>query len=623
MQAWESARSGDRAAFEQALGSQQDYLLYPYLKYEDLRHRRARVAEAEMSAFLETHDDWAFAAGLKTAWLRTLGKRNRWDAILQFGGASSDAEVRCFHATARIKLGDTSGLLNEARQLWTAGKSQPDACDPVFAWLQKHNGISSGLAWQRIRLAMEAREPRLTRYLTRFLDEPDRIWADRWYRQDRGGYRQLARAAQWDDSQQARDIASYGIRRLARSDPDLAWKTWLALEQSLGWSADDRGELHRELALWSAVDGAEDTPQRMAAVAETYRDGRLMEWWARYAVGQADWSTVRAVVEAMPEDQQDDSRWRFWLAWSNRQLGQTEPARVALESLALEANYHGFLAADMLDLPYSICPEEPTVSAPQLAALETEPGVARALELRRVDLGNWARREWQGVMKNQDRDGLRTGAALATREDWPDMAIFALGNSGDLRWYEWRFPTTYSNLVGPAAERYRLDPSWVQGLMRSESALAEDAISSAGARGLMQVTPATARQLASKHPFEYHGRAQLLQPEDNIQFGTAYLRDLLDRFGESPVLAAAAYNAGPHAVERWLSEDPVTNPAVWIETLPYFETRDYIPRVLAFTALYDWRLNGEVTRLSSRMPPISGASAADLKSTDVVCKVSP
>ena len=162
--------------------------------------------------------------------------------------------------------------------------------------------------------------------------------------------------------------------------------------------------------------------------------------------------------------------------------------------------------------------------------------------------------------------------------------------------------------------------------MRSESAMAEDAISSAGARGLMQVTPDTARQLSRRHNIKYKGREQLLQAEDNIEFGTAYLRDLLDRYGENPVLASGAYNTGPQAVDRWLEPPKAQDPAIWVETLPYFETRDYIPRVLAFTAIYDWRLQQPVTRISSRMPALEsgnmGGSPQMAETTEVVCRAS-
>ena len=622
-EAWSAAREGRRDAFTSLLPAVEGYLLYPYLQYEDLRHRRASVPEAEMAAFLATHRDWAFADGLETAWLRTLGKRGEWAAVLRYGSESTDTEVRCHLAHARIRNGRTEGLLAEARTLWAVGKSQPDACDPVFDWLRSQDGITSSLAWERISRAMEARERRLTRYLARYLDADDRVWADRWYEQDRGGYRRLAGARDWLDTEQARLIVDYGLRRLARNDADAAWKAFQSVRETFSWSDAERGGILAELALWSAVERAPDTAQRMAAVPPDYRDARLYEWWARFAIAAGDWQQLADVLAAMPAEHRDDARWRYWSARALLETDAKAEGSERMDELAGEANFYGFLAADALNLPYSICPLEPQVDAAAVERLAIRPEFARAVELRRVGLPSWARREWNRAARGLDRSGLRIAAALATREEWPDRAIAALGNSGDLRWYEWRFPQPYRELVDGQAQRLGLDSAWVMGLMRSESALAADAVSPAGARGLMQLTPGTARQLARKHGLTYHGTQQLMQADDNILFGTTYLRDLLDRFEQNPVLAAAAYNAGPRAVDRWLADGHPVDAVAWIESLPYFETRDYVPRVLAFTTLYDWRLERPVTRVSARMPTLGSAAstAATGPFAQVVCRV--
>lgn len=600
--AWRAAAQGDRAVFEQLKPGLRDYLLYPYLQYEDFRHRRTRIDAMTMKDFLQRHRDWAFTPALEMAWLRSLGARARWDELLLHAPGSEDTHVRCYLARARIERGQTAGLLEEARSLWTVGQSQPDACDAVFNWLRKQGGIDSSLAWERIRRAMDARQPRLTLYLKRYLDESDRIWADRWYQQDRGGYRRLNQAADWPDAEQARDITDYGLRRLARSDSDRAWRFFQTLESHVGWTADSRAAISREIALWSAVEGADETALRMGRVPQSYRDGRLLEWQLRYELARENWENVIAAYAAMASEQKDDARWRYWEARAREHSGDVDEARKSLQKLAGEANYYGFLAADRLNLPYAICPEDPVTEPAEVKALRHERGFQRALELRQAGIANWSRSEWQLAANRLDRKGLRIAAALAVEENWPDMAIIALGNSGDLRWYEWRFPLMYEPLVGSAARERNLDPSWVLGLMRSESAMAEDALSPAGARGLMQVMPQTARKLAQRHNIRYAGQQQLMQAEDNIVFGTTYLRELLDRFAGNPVLVSGAYNAGPNTVDRWLDDRLTDDPAIWVESLPYFETRDYIPRVLAFSTIYDWRLQRPVTRISSRMP---------------------
>lgn len=623
-QAWQTAARGDRRRFEQMMPGLRDYLLYPYLRYEDLRHRRAHVAAGDMAAFLAEHEDWAFAGGLRRSWLRTLGAQGRWDDLLAYAGSSEDTEVRCHVAHARILRGDTEGLLQTARTLWTAGRSQPDACDAVFRWLQGQGGITPGLAWERIRLAMEARQPKLILYLARFLAEGERDWVDRWYQQDRDGYRRLDQARGWPDTDKRRDIVDYGLRRLARSDPDHAWRIYRDLEAQMGWDEDARGRILGEVALWSAVAGLQDTPLRMRAVPATVRGDRLLEWWARHDLARGTWADLLQTIDQMSAQAASDSRWRYWKARALLETGDTAQGEALMAALAAEASYYGFLAADRLALPYSICPEAPAVSEPELDALARRAGFERALELNRAGVANWARAEWVMAARTLDREGLRAAAALAVRWDWPQMAILALGDSGDLRWYEWRFPLGYVPLVEASAAPLQLDQSWVMGLMRSESALAEDAVSAAGARGLMQVTPGTATQLARRHGLTYTDAAQLLQAEDNVRFGTAYLRELLDRYRGNTVLATGAYNAGPNAVDRWLRERPTSEPAIWIETLPYFETRDYIPRVLAFTTLYDWRMQRPVGRVTSRMPAFdSSGGSGTMRTTEtaeVVCR---
>jgi soluble lytic murein transglycosylase len=240
--------------------------------------------------------------------------------------------------------------------------------------------------------------------------------------------------------------------------------------------------------------------------------------------------------------------------------------------------------------------------------------------LQAVGLDNWALAEWGGATKRLPPEQLKVAAALAMQEGWNDRAIYALGSSGELQFYDWRFPILWRERVEAEATRHDIDPAWVLGVMRSESAMTEAARSSAGALGLMQVLPTTARQISKQHGLAYKGQSQLLDGDENIRFGAVYLRELLDRFGQNPVLVSGAYNAGPNAVNRWLASRKLDDPQVWVETLPYYETRDYIPRVLAFTTIYDWRLHNTVRRVSSRMPRIESGTIANVVTTEVVCQ---
>ncbi len=606
--AWQAAARGPRAEFDRLRPGLSGYVLYPYLQYEDLRYRRAVAPADEVAAFVAGHRDWAFTAGLETAWLQALGERRRWDDLYRYGAGHTDDEVRCHFARARLETGRTEGLEADVQALWAVGHSQEDACDPVFAWLRSNGGITPELAWFRVRLAMEERNPRLTLYLARYLSGAERTWLERWQREDREGYTRLDRARSWPDGPQARDITRFGLARLARSDPDRAWLLFERLDGHIDWGVPGRGELMAELALWSAVGYEPETAHRMRQVPEAARSDRLLEWWARNGLATGEWADVILSVAAMSDEARSSERWRYWDARARLQMGDPDYAHTLLEGLATEASYYGFLAADLLKRPYAICPHDAGVDPAALARFRQEPVIHRIMELSEAGLDRWSRSEWQLMTRRAPAEDLRLAAALATEQGWPDRAIFALANSGDWRWYDWRFPLSYAPLVTEHATSRRLDVSWVMGLMRSESAMAVDAVSPAGARGLMQVMPGTADQIARRHRYTRSGNEQLMRAEDNIVFGTTFLRELMDRFGDNPVLVSGAYNAGPGAVQRWLDQLPGGDPTVWVEILPYHETRDYIPRVLAFTTIYDWRLEQPVRRLTSRMPPVDSGT---------------
>jgi soluble lytic murein transglycosylase len=619
-QAWKAAATGDRDTFDRLRPGLQAYILYPYLQYEDYRHRRSSTPADEMTSFLDGHADWAFTAGLRNAWLYSLGSQRRWETLAQVAGEVRETRLRCQLAHARIELGDTDELLAEVQNLWAAPHSQPDECDPAFEWLARNDGITRALAWDRIRRAMGADNWRLTRYLERYVPEGERIWVQRWRDQARARYRKVDEAAQWVDGDQSRVIAAASLKKLARADADHAMRAYRKLEGHFGWSELDRADILREIGLYAAVDLSDDALAFMATLPPASLDGQLLEWWARAAIAAQDWVLLEQVTGRMPQELADDAQWRYWRAQALRETGDPAASLAELERLSTRTTYYGFLAADELDLPYTICPDE-TPGQAEAARVRATPRFARALELRAVGLDDWAVREWDLAQRSLAPEELRAVAALAWEEAWYDRAIFALGNSGDLRLYEWRFPTPWADVVAREAAKQQLDQSLVFGVMRSESALAERAQSAAGALGLMQVMPGTARQMSRRHGLAYSGSAQLRQAEPNITFGTTYMRELLDRFEQNPALAAGAYNAGPEAVERWLRDRPRYDTLSWIETIPYYETRDYIPRVLAFTVIYDWRLGNPVKRVSSRLPSLGANAPVTDRTAGIVCPV--
>ncbi len=622
--AWDAARHGDHNTFNRIRQSLRAYELYPYLQYEDFRHRRSSVAADEIATFLDDHEGWAFTTGLRRAWLKSVAKRGRWAELLKYSEGVTGTVLRCQRAQAQIILQRDSGLLSEAQNLWTVGQSQPKECDPVFAWLVKKNGVTVRLAWERIRLAFEAGNPRLSIYLARYLPAHERRWLEEWQRQSRSGYAALEHMRRLPDNETTRMIAATSLRRLALRDAAAAPKKFQLLDSHFGWTGLDRSVLLRDIALRSAVALDKDTVANMQRVPVAYRDSQLLEWWSRFLLSVGDWPGLVSVIGQMPDETRNKDRWRYWLAQAELRAGPaagltSTAASEALQNLAGQASYYGFLAADELGEPYNICPLEPAVDSQEVARIGSLSGFRRALELRKAGLDSWASQEWSLAIADLPPPDLKVAAALAQSKGWYDRAIFALGNSGDRQFYAWRFPLLWQDEIRLGASAHNLDPAWVYGTIRTESAMAVNARSPANALGLMQVTPATGKRVAKKHGIAWTGSGSLQTVEGNLPVGMAYLGDLLQEYRHNPVLVSGAYNAGPNVVKRWLKDRPASEAAIWIETLPYFETRDYIPRVLAFTTIYDWRMGGSVKRISSRMPHIDSGNIAFKGSAGVVC----
>lgn len=597
-QGWAAAARGDRQRVREVIEALDGYVLVPYLQFELHRQRVTAVEPEAMLEFLAKHADWSFAPALETRWLRQLGEGRRWELLLAHGGDSRDTRVRCYVARAGIETGRTEGVMEAARELWLVPHSQPGVCDPAFSWWRRNDGLTHAVAWERFVLAVEAGEIGLASYLRRYLDEQDRLWADRWIELARRPVAGFAAARQWPDHPHARSMLAFHLAAEASRNWERVDTVWQTLARRFAFSDDQVARVTRQTALFRAV--ALDAGALEAIDRLEQRDQQILEWRLRVALARGDWMQVLASVEAMSLDERTRSRWRYWQARALAALNRLD-AGLHYAALAAEANYYGFLAADRLGEGYPLCTEPLTADESIQRRLLADAEVERALELYHVDLLWHARRTWSQALSRLSEEELRQVALLAADNGWYERAIFALGNAGAMRTYLWRFPVIERERVAANARRYGVDAGWVYGLMRAESAMQADAVSPAGARGLLQLMPDTARAVARRNGLHYGGPAELLDPAINIPLGVAHLGELQARFDGDPLRVAAAYNAGIGATERWQRERPRTDPDIWIETLPYYETRDYVSRVLAFATVYDWQLNGKPLSLAARM----------------------
>ena len=342
----------------------------------------------------------------------------------------------------------------------------------------------------------------------------------------------------------------------------------------------------------------------LLAVPDEAVDTEVREWRARTAIANGLWDILLSHIHAMPPAEAQREEWRYWEARAYQEIGATLKASDRFARLAKERDYHGFLAADELAWPYEMDNRPLELETADIEALAQRPGFLRARELYRAEMWVEARREWHHAIKDLTPDQIRQAAALAHHWGWHDRAILTVARAKSYDDLVLRFPLAHKEQVDKHAASNELDSGHVFAVIRQESAFNPDAYSSAGARGLMQLMPRTGRITARKYSIPLAGLHKLYEADKNISIGTAYLSQVMDDYDRNIVLASAAYNAGPHRVKRWLPEEKPQEAGRWVANVPFDETRKYIQRVLAYAAIYDWRMERPITTLDEHMPDI-------------------
>jgi soluble lytic murein transglycosylase len=597
--ALETAERGPLSDYPNAAKPFADHPLAPYLEYAHLRRQLKTIAPEKIRRYLDNNADIPLSESLHEAWLRALIERRDWLHYRAFYVDESDPTLRCGALHARLVGGTDKTFLDDAQAMWLSGKSVPALCDGSFTALRVAGRITPALVWQRIELAAVEGNHALMRYLARLLPAKESAYAESYARFLAGPT--AAETAKWPRDARSRRIATLGIKRIAQRDADVAEALFASIATPLALDANQRGEAMNQIALWSAASYLPNASQRLARVPAAAYDDRLHEWRAREALARNEYTMVRQSIAAMSEAQRADPRWRYIDARVREKLGEKPQAQADYASLAREPTYYGFLAADRLQAPYALCPLEADADRKRRDEVAGIPGIERAFELHALQRDGWALREWDAAMKSLDADERRIAVALADDAGWYDRAVFTLNSGEDLRYYSLRFPQPHARQLRAEAKKNGLDPAWVAALIRAESAWLADARSHANARGLMQLLPSTARIEAKRLGIPWGGDDSLYQPRGNITLGTAHLAQMLRKHSGRTYLATAAYNAGPTPVARWLAQRPPSEPDLWIETIPYRETRDYVARILAFSVIYDWRLHGKAVPVSRRM----------------------
>jgi soluble lytic murein transglycosylase len=574
------------------------HVLSPYVQYWRLTLENG-VDDARIADFLARYPGSRTAEMLRADWLKSLGAREAWSIYLAEYPrlVRPDAAHQCYAFRAEGAQGDLRHQ-REAVAMWFTGRDMPSACSPLFAQLIKAGLINQEDIWRRVRLVLESGSPNVAKVVATALPESQRPAAALLDQASRDPAR-LLNGTGLDMSRRGdREIALYAIEQLAkRSSSDAEQALRRRLTQ---FSADESATAWAHLATWAAhrhepVALAWFQQAGLVAVNDFQR-----EWWTRAALRAGDWNAVQRVIGSMGNALQAQPQWRYWRARALQAVGQRVAANAIFLALSREHHYYGQLSQEELGPVVQAPAVNNKTGSDDLEAISRDPGIARALALQELGLRSEANQEWDWSVREFTDPQLLAAAELARRMKWYDRAINTAERTRELHDFALRFLAPYRELAHQAASENQIDEAWVFGLMRQESRFVNIARSNVGASGLMQIMPATARWIARRLGIKRFKPKQMQDPAKNIQFGAYYLKHVQSTLDDSPVLATAAYNAGPGRAERWRDTQPM-EAAVYIESIPFAETRDYVKKVMSNAIYYAERFGQPSVLLKERL----------------------
>jgi len=596
-QAFGKANSKKLAEHAQAL---QGYVLEPYVEYWQLSLDIDRLPAEAVRGFFARYPDTLAAELLRRDWLKALARRGEWATFeSEFAKvAGEDPELACLALQAHLGRGDAA-VADEFQRMWLNPRVLPDGCAPLIGALIAAGKLAPRDIWQRARLLAESGDFSAAKRALSFLPAGERP-SERTVDGIRSRpTRFLEQAQRLNLEQRAnRELLLLAFARAARDNAELAATYWTPKLQAR-LPDSDQAWVWSQIATSAARQHNRRALDWFAQVEPSALSQESLEWRARAALREGNWAEVRAAIEKMTPLAQNEPAWVYWRGRALRASGKRDQADVLFRRVAGDPHFYGKLALEELGQTL-VVPQRYTPTEADVEEVAANAGVHRALALLRLDLRTEGLREWSWALRDMDDRQLLAAAEFARRREFWDRAMNAADRTVGLHDFSARFLAPYRDVFAERSKSQGLEEYWVLGLARQESRFNTNARSPAGAVGLMQLMPRTAKWVANRIGMKGFSLASIHDVDVNIALGTSYLRYILDELDGSVVLAAAAYNAGPGRARKWKADQPLEG-AAYIETIPLLETRDYVKRVMSNTMYYAALYGGEPAKLKSRL----------------------
>jgi soluble lytic murein transglycosylase len=580
-----------------------NYPLTYLLKYQHLKSDFKQDGVAEIQGFIDKNKPYNITYQLQREYLYFLANHQYWSEFLTFfPHLPRSKALKCYSFQAQMAKGQHNAIWPDVKATWLSGYSQSNACDSIFEYYLQQGLISQELIWDRFELAFNSNQYGLMRYLTKLLNGQKKQLATELYALNNKP-QNLAKS----DLFARRDSAHYPllktlIKRLARADINLALDTYYAYESKIPFTFVDETSLKKYFSFRILINDEQDLFPWLDKTLPTLGDTDLIEQRIRYAIKYNNWADIEYWIATLPTNVANESEGKAWVYWQARILEnkkQFKAANKLYRSIADERKYYGFLAAQKLGLSYQLNAKIVEPKATSLRNMQSK--LDHIEELNFHQYADLVKREWESLLKSNDDETQRQLGLYAFDKGWAHLSVLASIRSKSWDAINIRFPEVKPELFLKNTQKYQIPSSYIYAITRQESAFDQFANSPVGARGYMQLMPATAKETAQKIGLEsYKRQAQLTEGEINVQLGTAYFDSLLTRYNGNRILATAAYNAGPHRVDRWKQsakgrDDKALGMDSWVETIPYKETRRYVKNVLAYNVIYQHVLKEPMT----------------------------
>ncbi|MBM4208481.1 MAG: lytic murein transglycosylase [Gammaproteobacteria bacterium] len=601
LQAEKMLRDKNEAGFLATSAALVDYPLYPYLRYQWLKEKL--TDNGQITSFLSTYQDTRYAGLLRGKWLDYLASKAQWSEFLKYYQIDEKSADDCRYQWAKHQTGNREAALVEGKRLWLEGKEADKNCQPLFAALEKSAHINQDLIWQRFEAAINANRTLTAQSALALLKGELKTKANTWLLlYNNPGL--INQPLYWREKNEENGrLFAHTVKRLASNDLEKAIGAWENSKQNFPLNVTISDSVARKLGTSLLAKKDSRSYSYLILTKNPEADERINK--VRAGLLEQNWQHIDTALAGLSPDQRQLPQWQYWHARMLEQTGRDTQAQAAYKALANDRSYYGFNAADKINSPYHI-PDTPLiVSDEAIASLAGQPDFLAARELELTGNSLESRRQWHHAIKKLPKEKLAVAAKLAQQWGWNPLAIITLVKADYWDDLSIRFPIAYQSEIDQGATSNKVDSAILFGLMRQESMLDKEAVSPVGARGLMQIMPETAATIAKDLQSPLISMNDLFKPEVNIRFGSYYFSDMLQKVGGHVALAAGAYNAGLHRVRKWLPSVAPVPADIWIETIPFKETRKYVSSALGYAIIYQQRLKKNGLRLKTLMREVS------------------